>query len=521
MFNIYESKNSASEFSLGSQHFHSKIYVGLPNIIFAIHKKTFMSIIQIKKTNKASEKNSSVLLIAKADDLKSAGLDDAQLKYAQAQIKAEKKQVTINHYDRFTFIQLVESGKSPYLRLEQCRKAGNQAAIFFNTHKIEQLSVIDLFDQPHETLAFVEGIMLGSYQFLKYKNTAKNKPNSLQNIALSSKGISNEDIKHLESLVAGVFMARDLVNEPVIYLNAPQLSKEIEKMGKANGIKVEVLNKTKIEALKMGGLLAVNLGSIDPPTFNIMEYKPKKAVNKKPLVLVGKGVVYDTGGLSLKPTPGSMDSMKCDMAGAAAVIGTMLAIAKAELPVYCVGLIPATDNRPNGNAVTPGDVITISDGTTVEVLNTDAEGRLILSDALVYAKKYEPELVIDLATLTGAAARAIGHYGIVAMGNSPSDFERLKNSGDMVHERLVEFPLWDEYADMIKSDIADLKNIGGVIAGANTAGKFLEHFTDYPWIHLDIAGPAFLEASDSYRGKGGTGTGVRLLFDYIKNKAEI
>jgi leucyl aminopeptidase len=251
-----------------------------------------------------------------------------------------------------------------------------------------------------------------------------------------------------------------------------------------------------------------------------MEYKPRGAVNKKPYVFVGKGVVYDTGGLSLKPTDG-MATMKCDMAGAAAVAAAMYAIAACKLPVWVVGLTPATDNRPDGNAVVPGDVITISDGTTVEVLNTDAEGRLILSDALVYAKKYKPELVIDLATLTGAASRAIGRYGIVAMGNAGKDFERLKESGDRVHERLVEFPLWDDYADLIKSDIADLKNIGGIVAGANTAGKFLEHFTDYPWIHLDIAGPAFTESPDSYRGKGGTGSGIRLLFDFILNKAEV
>jgi leucyl aminopeptidase len=186
------------------------------------------------------------------------------------------------------------------------------------------------------------------------------------------------------------------------------------------------------------------------------------------------------------------------------------------LPVWTIALVPATDNRPDGNAIVPGDVITISDGTTVEVLNTDAEGRLILSDALVYAKKYKPSLVIDLATLTGAASRAIGKYGIVAMGNADKEFDELKVSGNVVHERLVEFPLWDDYADMLKSDIADIKNIGGAIAGANTAGKFLERFTDYPWIHLDIAGPAFLDSPDSYRGKGGTASGVRLLFNYLK-----
>jgi leucyl aminopeptidase len=201
-------------------------------------------------------------------------------------------------------------------------------------------------------------------------------------------------------------------------------------------------------------------------------------------------------------------------------VGALYSIAKAGLPVWVVGLTPCTDNRPDGNAVVPGDVITISDGTTVEVLNTDAEGRLILSDALVYAKKYKPAFVVDLATLTGAAARAIGRYGIVALGTATKDFDLLKQSGDNVHERLVEFPLWDDYSELLKSDIADIKNIGGITAGANTAGKFLERFTDYPWVHLDIAGPAFVESPDSYRGKGGTGSGVRLLFDFIANKAK-
>lgn len=480
-----------------------------------------MSSINIKKTNKPNFKISVVLLIAKAEDLKHVELSNEQLKYAQEQLKNDKKSVIINHYDKATYIQLIESGKTPFLRLESCRKAGHQAAIYFNSNSTKAVNVIDLFNQSHESLAFAEGMVLGSYQFLKYKSDAKKKKNTLEKIELTSKGVSDEDIKHLEAALEGVYIARDLVNEPVVFLNAIQLSKEIEKVGKASGFKVDVFNKAKITSLKMGGLLAVNWGSIDPPTFTVMEYSHKKAINKNPIVLVGKGVVYDTGGLSIKPTPGSMDSMKCDMAGAAAVVGAMHAIAKANLPLNVVGLIPATDNRLNGNAVTPGDVITISDGTTVEVLNTDAEGRLILSDALVYAKKFNPELVIDLATLTGAAHRAIGQYGIVAMGTATDDFERLKNSGNMVHERIVEFPLWDEYGEMIKSDIADMKNIGGAIAGANTAGKFLEHFTDYPWIHLDIAGPAFVDGNDSYRGKGGTGSGVRLLFDFAKNKAEI
>jgi len=230
--------------------------------------------------------------------------------------------------------------------------------------------------------------------------------------------------------------------------------------------------------------------------------------------------VYDTGGLSLKPS-NAMDTMKCDMAGAAAVIGAMYAIAKAKLPVHVIGLIPATDNRPDGNAYTPGDVVTMYDGSTVEVLNTDAEGRMILADALTYAKKYDPELVIDIATLTGAAARAIGPQAMVGMKvNSDSEFDKLKVSGDFVHERIVEFPMYEEYAEQLKSEIADMKNIGGIDAGAITAAKFLEHFTDYPYIHLDIAAPAFLSKANSYRPIGGTGIGVRLFYDFIKSKID-
>ena len=235
-------------------------------------------------------------------------------------------------------------------------------------------------------------------------------------------------------------------------------------------------------------------------------------------VLVGKGVVYDTGGLSLKPTKDSMDYMKCDMAGGAVVAAVLYYAAKCKLPLNLIALIPATDNRPDGNAYAPGDVIVMHNGKTVEVLNTDAEGRLILADALSFAKDYNPELVIDVATLTGSASMAIGNQGIVGMGNvGQTVFSALKQSGENVCERIVEFPLWEEYAESIKSDIADIKNIGSREAGAITAGKFLENFIDYPWIHLDIAGPAFLNKSDHYRSKGVTATGVRLLIDFLNH----
>jgi leucyl aminopeptidase len=215
-----------------------------------------------------------------------------------------------------------------------------------------------------------------------------------------------------------------------------------------------------------------------------------------------------------------MDLMKCDMAGAAAVAGAFCAIAANKLPIHIVGLIPATDNRPGGDAYAPGDVITMMDGTTVEVLNTDAEGRLILADALAYAKRYKPELVIDLATLTGAAARAIGKNAAIAMGAKSEAFmSKLLEHGFRSGDRLVEFPMWDEYKEDMKSTIADLKNIGSGDAGMITAAKFLEHFTDYPYIHIDIAGPAFLTSAWRYHPTGATGAGVRVLYSFFKEQA--
>lgn len=477
-----------------------------------------MSAIKLSKSKKA-DTAFRILLCNSSKELKSSGLTADELSYVQSEEKNASKLVFINRYSEKIFIQFVPEAKSDFLKNEALRLAGSAIAGQLSTHRIAEILISDLGAGSEKTICLAEGIALGSYKFNKYKQKPASEFPALKKIAIYSDNISSGDIKHLQAVVDAVFVARDLVNEPLSYLTAVKLGKEANALGKDTGIKVEVLNKSKIEAMKMGGLLGVNKGSIDPPVFIIMEYKPKGHVNKQPIVLVGKGVVYDTGGLSLKPSDGMM-TMKCDMGGAAAAIGAIYATALAELPVWTVTLVPATDNRPDGNAIVPGDVITISDGTTVEVLNTDAEGRLILSDALVYAQKYNPELVIDLATLTGAASRAIGRFGIVAMHNSKEHYNALEISGNRVHERLVEFPLWDDYAEMLKSDIADIKNIGGVVAGANTAGKFLERFTKYPWIHLDIAGPAFLDAPDSYRGKGGTASGLRLLFDYLKKRTE-
>lgn len=447
------------------------------------------------------------------------GLSKEEFSYLKEQVEEKsKKSVSFNRLTHRIFFFIADSKRDKFLRYESIRKMGNELCGALNGQGSESVLLIDETGEKDNALAFAEGTSLGSYQFLYHRKNADKEKNSLKKIHLFSTKVNDKDITELNAVVDATKMARDLVNHPVNILNAEGLAESFQKMGKQAGFKVEVFNKQKIESLKMGGLLAVNKGSVDPPTFSVMEYKPANAKNKKPFVLVGKGLVYDTGGLSLKPTANSMDSMKCDMAGGAAVGCAMYAIAKAKLPVHVIALVPSTDNRPGFNAFAPGDIITMHDGSTVEMLNSDAEGRMILADALSYAKKYEPRLLMEFSTLTGAAAAAIGPNGIVVMGNADEKVKmKLKNSGNKVHERLAELPFWDDYDDLLKSDIADMKNIGGPVAGAITAGRFLLKFTDYPYMHFDIAGPAFINGRDGYKSKGGTGVGVRLLFDFFKS----
>lgn len=378
-------------------------------------------------------------------------------------------------------------------------------------------SKIYIVGNGEEALAVAEGLELSNYQFLKYFKDADDKEYALNEVFIVGE-VSTGRIAELNNIIKAVYWGRDMVNEPNSYLTSVQLAKELEEIAKEAKIKVEVLNKQDIKDLKMGGLLAVNKGSIQPPTFTILEYKPNNPRNEKPIVLVGKGIVYDTGGLSLKPTPNSMDLMKSDMGGAACMAGTIYAAALNQLDLHIIALIPSTDNRPGGDAYAPGDIITMYDGTTVEVLNTDAEGRMILADAIAYANQYEPALIIDAATLTGAALVAAGTRASCLMSNAGEEINMsLKTAGNEVYERLVELPLWDDYKEQIKSSVADLKNIGGSYAGTITAGKFLEHFTTYPFVHLDIAGPAFTTAPENYKGHGGTGVGIRLLNQFFKN----
>ena len=474
--------------------------------------------IHISKISDIPANLSVIYLATDVQQLKSFSFSKDEFDYINNQSKDSKKIIKVNSFTKWSYVHLIDTSSEQYIVKEKLRRAAGDLYSGLNENMHEKIAIVDLTNNAEFILAYASGLGLSHYQFLKYFSKSAEKKNHLKEIFILSSGVVDEQISELNILIESVYLTRDMVNEPVSFLNSLKFSEEIERIGKQGGFDVETLNKKQIESLKMNGLLAVNKGSIDPPVFSILSWNPRNAINKKPYVLVGKGIVYDTGGLSLKPS-NYMDNMKSDMAGGASVVGTLHAIAKAKLPVYVIGLIPITDNRPDGNAYAPDDIITMHNGTTVEVKNTDAEGRLILADALSFAKKYDPELVIDIATLTGSAQMAIGNLGLIAMTNVKDDkFEQLKESGNNVYERIVELPLWDEYNEMLKSEIADIKNIGGREAGAITAAKFLEHFIDYPWVHMDIAGCAFLEKKDNYRSVGSTGIPVRLLFDFFNSQ---
>lgn len=476
----------------------------------------------MKLNNVKSQKSDFAIHIY--DDIKKINdkyFSEDEIKHIKKLNKEKKTIINLSIMNSYKYVFILSdstSKKELWWRKEDFRKAGSDLYNISNSTSSKNVDLIAEDVSSELAYSFVEGFILSSYRFNRYLTNKENNSNKVDNLNIIS-SLTKKDLDELSIIIENVFFARDLVNTPVQDMTSEILADNFKsRASKIKNVKIKVLKKKDIEKEGMGGLLAVNRGSIDPPTFSILEYKHPKAKNKKPIVLVGKGVVYDTGGLSLKPTPDSMDYMKSDMGGSAVVSSTFFAIAQAELPLHVVTLVPSTDNRPGGNAYTPGDVITMYSGQTVEVLNTDAEGRMILADALHYAKRYKPEMVVDAATLTGAAAVAFGKYGLVAMGNVKSEaIAKLKESGFDTFERVCEMPFWDDYSELLKSEIADMKNVGGREAGAITAGKFLEKFTDYPYLHLDIAGPTFSKKPDSYRLIGASGFGVRLLFNYFKN----
>jgi leucyl aminopeptidase len=368
--------------------------------------------------------------------------------------------------------------------------------------------------------ALVEGSLLALYKYDRFKKAKDSTKNPLKEILISVGEEGYQDqlkdaVSIATTVVEAVEFARNLSNAPASALSPEDLAKAATDMATKLKLKATVLKKKEIQQAKMAGLLAVNKGSANEPRFIVLEYNTSK--RKLPLyVLAGKGVTFDSGGLSIKPAS-SMEDMKTDMAGAAAVLGALMAVVKLKLPVRVVALVPTTDNMTGGNATCPGDVIEYSNGTTVEVLNTDAEGRLILADALIYAQRYKATGVIDVATLTGACVISLASHYTGMMGTDDEMMSLLEDAGNNVYERVWELPLDEEYEKMIKGTITDIKNVGPKWGGAITAAAFLKQFIgDNPWVHLDIAGTGSFDEATDYHPKGGTGIGVRLLTEFFR-----
>jgi len=463
-----------------------------------------------------AESNQPLVCIIASEELPGfIDLQDHERNFIVTRLKEGKERVFINARSGYVAIVRVKSDVPLFRQNEELRKGACLLLDSIRETAFDNVTITGSNVPGDMVLAFTEGLLLSLYKFDKYQTRAKAEKDSLQKVTISY-DIPEADFSWLKISCESVYATRDMINEPPLKMNAQSFAEAVRAMGTMTGFSTEILDKSRLSALKMGGLLGVNRGSLDPPEFCILEYKPDKAVNDRPVILIGKGVVLDTGGLNIK-TGDYMDHMKTDMAGGAAVAGALSVIARAELPLYTIVLIPVTDNRPGQNAIAPGDVLTMHNGTTVEIVNTDAEGRLILADAISYASKYDPMLIISMATLTGSAAMTFGIHATAMMGNAPEEyFLGLEESGEEVYERVARLPFWNEYDETLKSDIADIKNLGGREGGAIIAGKFLASFTDKPFIHLDIAGPAMLKKNDHYRIKEGPGTGVRLISAFAR-----
>ena len=366
--------------------------------------------------------------------------------------------------------------------------------------------------------AIAEGLAQGAWQYNEMKRPPEEKKPALERIDVLAPGAAEAFTAGHRigaAIGAGQTVARGIQVLPGNVCTPSYVARTAEEIAARHGFGVTVLDKAAIVREGMGALMAVAQGSAEEPRFIALEYKGTAGA---PIVLVGKGVTFDTGGISIKPAQ-NMEDMKYDMSGAAAVLGTFETLGRLKPAVHVVGLIPSTENMPSGTAVKPGDVVTSLSGQTIEIINTDAEGRLILCDALTYARRYDPACVLDIATLTGAIVVALGHSATGVMGTDDGLIEDVRAAGERSGERVWPLPLWDEYRDLMKSDIADVKNAGGRPAGSISAGWFLREFVDgFPWAHLDIAGTAYTEREDATRVKGPTGVGVRLFSEFVLSR---
>jgi len=459
-----------------------------------------------------------IYLLASMADAKNCNLTEFESQMLDAKSQNFKSDyLWVESVDHVSYFVILNNENKPQLSIdeygESVRKMGCDVFNASKSGNTKEVLIVNIIGESDLVRIFMQGFCISQYSFGKYSE--KLQGNAFEKVVACN--VDSQMIGELNTILQGVFLTKNLINEPNNVCTAEYFAQQAVEALKGTDAVVYVHDKQWIEEQKMGGLLGVNKGSVLPPYFVHIVWNPNHD-DSQPVVLVGKGIVFDAGGLSLKPNQ-YMETMKSDMSGAATVLGVMKIVAESKLPMHIEALIPLTDNRPGENAMALGDILTMHNGKTVEILNADAEGRLILADALSYGTTLNPKLLIDVATLTGAANMAVAEHAAVYFSNV--DDEEVNNNleyvGQAEWEPVVRFPLWKMYDELIKSNMADMKNTGGQYGGAISAAKFLECFVaDKPWIHLDIAGSAYFKTKWSYKGVGATGFGVRLLFNFLK-----
>ena len=422
-------------------------------------------------------------------------------------------------------VLLVGLGAYHELTVEKVRQGAGHAAKHVRDIGLKTATFLipdEVPDAGNMVQAAAEAILLSLYQFNQHKTVQEDDDEkALESITFLAESEPSQPtveraVHRGQTIAEGTILARDLSNQPANHLTPTQLAEKAEAVAADNGLHCEVFDKATLEEKGFRTLLAVAQGSVEEPRFIILEYTPE-GEGRDTVVLVGKGITFDTGGISLKPGKG-MHEMKHDMSGAAAVLGAMKAVGQLKPDLHVIGVIAATENMPSGTAIKPGDVVTSYGGKTIEILNTDAEGRLVLADALGWTAQYNPQGVVDLATLTGAVITCLGHIAAGAMSTDPALMDKVKAAAEKTHERVWELPLWDDYDEGIKSKVADVQNIGDGTAGTIAGGAFLKKFVeDYPWVHLDIAGTAWGMKGSTYIPEGASGYGVRLLVQLVED----
>lgn len=425
------------------------------------------------------------------------------------------------------YILLCGLGKSDEIKVEQVRRALGRGVIRAREMGLRTLATSSLmFNRSQEALlpleelsrAIVEGTLLALYRFSKYRSKEEINSKHIKVLNLVEEEACIEAItagaEQARAIAESVYFVRDLVNHPANEMTPTILAKTAKDLSRKGKLRCSILSRRELERLGMGAFLGVARGSHEPPQFIIVEYRGGKK-SDKPIVIVGKSITFDSGGISLKPGEG-MGKMKYDMSGGAITLGVLKAVSMLKLPLNVVGLLPATENMPGGRATRPGDILRSMSGRTIEIISTDAEGRLTLADGLFYATRYKPRCIIDIATLTGACVVALGSHAIGMLSNDNNLKEKFTKAGEKVWERVWEMPLWDEYYEQIKTPVADIKNTGGREGGMMTAALFLSKFVEgYPWIHLDIAGVAWRDKDEAYIPSGASGIGTRLLIQFL------